>query len=36
LNKKPLSHEIFLRFRIPEYIAKLKPSPIRTPRFRIL
>lgn len=36
LNKKPLSHEIFLRFRIPEYIAKLKPAPIRTPRFRIL
>ena len=36
LNKKPLSHEIFLRFRIPEYSAKLKPAPIRTPRFRIL
>jgi type IX secretion system PorP/SprF family membrane protein len=35
-NKKPLSHEIFLRFRIPERIIKAKVSPIRTPRFRIL
>jgi type IX secretion system PorP/SprF family membrane protein len=36
LNKKPLSHEIFLRFRIPERSIKQKAAPIRTPRFRIL
>lgn len=36
MNKKPLSHEIFLRFRIPERTIKAKASPIRTPRFRIL
>lgn len=36
LNKKPLSHEVFLRFRIPERSIKQKPAPIRTPRFRIL
>jgi type IX secretion system PorP/SprF family membrane protein len=36
LNKKPLSHELFLRFRIPERSIKQKPAPIRTPRFRIL
>lgn len=36
LNKKPLSHEVFLRFRIPERTSKQKPAPIRTPRFRIL
>lgn len=36
LNKKPLSHEVFLRFRIPERSMKQKPAPIRTPRFRIL
>jgi type IX secretion system PorP/SprF family membrane protein len=36
LNKKPLSHEVFLRFRIPERKVKQKLAPIRTPRFRIL
>jgi len=36
LNKKPLSHEVFLRFRIPERTIRQKPAPIRTPRFRIL
>ena len=36
LNKKPLSHEVFLRFRIPERTIRHKPAPIRTPRFRIL
>jgi type IX secretion system PorP/SprF family membrane protein len=36
LNKKPLSHEVFLRFRIPERTIRQKPIPIRTPRFRIL
>ncbi len=36
LNKKPLSHEVFLRFRIPERTLRQKPAPIRTPRFRIL
>lgn len=36
LNKKPLSHEVFLRFRIPERSIRQKPAPIRTPRFRIL
>lgn len=36
LNKKPLSHEVFLRFRIPEVVSKPKVIPIRTPRFRIL
>ena len=36
LNKKPLSHEVFLRFRIPERKIKQKLAPIRTPRFRIL
>jgi type IX secretion system PorP/SprF family membrane protein len=36
LNKKPLSHEVFIRFRIPEVLAKPKIIPIRTPRFRIL
>jgi type IX secretion system PorP/SprF family membrane protein len=36
LNKRPLSYEVFLRFRIPERNIKQKPAPIRTPRFRIL
>lgn len=36
LNKKPLSHEVFVRFRIPERTIRQKPAPIRTPRFRIL
>jgi type IX secretion system PorP/SprF family membrane protein len=36
LNKKALSHEVFLRFRIPEFVSKPKVIPIRTPRFRIL
>jgi type IX secretion system PorP/SprF family membrane protein len=36
LVKKPLSHEIGIRYQIPELIRKEKGAPIRTPRFRIL
>jgi len=36
LVKRPLSHEIGIRYKIPERIRKEKGIPIRTPRFRIL
>lgn len=36
LTKSYLSHEISLRYRIPEKSTKTKAAPIRTPRFRIL
>lgn len=36
LAKRPLSHEIAIRYQIPERIKKGKVAPIRTPRFRIL
>ena len=36
LIKSYLSHEISLRYRIPERSTKTKAAPIRTPRFRIL
>ncbi len=36
LTKSYLSHEISLRYRIPERSTKIKAAPVRTPRFRIL
>jgi hypothetical protein len=36
LAKRPLSHEIAIRYQIPERMKKSKVVPIRTPRFRIL